>query len=105
MAAPLFARIARDQDAQVLGPAAAAGKREGIQIGGIGDFDGHSRLDSRCAGDCEAQTCSHMTSPTTVARLPCDEQTARRLAAYLAESLDAEDTACAAFEDATAGGW
>lgn len=40
-----------------------------------------------------------MTDPaTTVARLRCDEQTARRLAVYLGESLDAEDTACAAFE-------
>jgi ribosomal protein L11 methyltransferase len=45
-----------------------------------------------------------MNSPTTVARLTCDEQTARRLAAYLGESLDAEDTACAAFEDNT-GRW
>ena len=35
-----------------------AGKSKGIQIGGIGDFDGHKRLDSRCAGDCEGQTCS-----------------------------------------------
>jgi ribosomal protein L11 methyltransferase len=39
-----------------------------------------------------------MDNPTTVARLACDEQTARRLAAFLGESLDAEDTACAAFE-------
>ena len=45
-----------------------------------------------------------MNSATTVARLSCDEQTARRLAAFLGESLDAEDTACAAFEDGT-GGW
>ena len=45
-----------------------------------------------------------MNSPTTVARLACDEQTARRLAAYLGESLDADDTACAAFEDNT-GRW
>jgi ribosomal protein L11 methyltransferase len=45
-----------------------------------------------------------MNSPTTVARLVCDEQTARRLAAYLGESLDGEDAACAAFEDC-AGGW
>jgi ribosomal protein L11 methyltransferase len=45
-----------------------------------------------------------MKSPTTVARLACDEQTARRLAAYLGESLDADDTACAAFEDG-AGCW
>jgi ribosomal protein L11 methyltransferase len=37
-------------------------------------------------------------SPTTVARLLCDEKTARRLAAFLGESLDAEDSACAAFE-------
>jgi ribosomal protein L11 methyltransferase len=37
-------------------------------------------------------------SPTTVARLLCDETTARRLAAFLGESLDAEDSACAAFE-------
>ena len=34
---------------------------------------------------------------TTVARLACDEPTARRLAAYLGESLDA-DAVCAAFE-------
>jgi ribosomal protein L11 methyltransferase len=36
--------------------------------------------------------------PTTVARLACDQPTARRLAAYLGESLDPESTACAAFE-------
>ena len=45
-----------------------------------------------------------MNPRTTVARLACDEQTARRLAAYLGESLDGEDTACAAFED-SAGRW
>ena len=45
-----------------------------------------------------------MNSPTTVARLACDEHTARHLAAFLGESLDAEETACAAFED-NAGGW
>jgi ribosomal protein L11 methyltransferase len=39
-----------------------------------------------------------MNPPTTVARLACDEATARQLAAYLGESLDAGDTACAAFE-------
>ncbi len=39
-----------------------------------------------------------MNAATTVARLTCDETTARRLATYLAESLDAEDAACAAFE-------
>jgi ribosomal protein L11 methyltransferase len=39
-----------------------------------------------------------MNAPTTVARLTCDETTARRLASYLAESLDAEDAACTAFE-------
>jgi ribosomal protein L11 methyltransferase len=44
-----------------------------------------------------------MNSPTTVARLACDEQTARRLAAFLGESLDPENTACSAFEDG--GGW
>ena len=33
---------------------------------------------------------------TTVARLICDEPTARRLAAYVGESLD--DAVCAAFE-------
>ena len=58
MSIPLLARITRYQDAQVLGPAAAAGKSEGIQIGGIWDFDGHSCLDSRCAPDCEGQTWS-----------------------------------------------
>ncbi|HZP71065.1 MAG TPA: 50S ribosomal protein L11 methyltransferase [Pseudolabrys sp.] len=45
-----------------------------------------------------------MNTPTTVARLSCDEQTARRVAAFLGESLDAENTACAAFEDG-AGRW
>ena len=45
-----------------------------------------------------------MNSPTTVARLACDEPIARRLAAFLGESLDAEDVACAAFED-KAGRW
>ena len=45
-----------------------------------------------------------MNAPTTVARLACDEPTARRLAAYLGESLDADDTACAAFEGDD-GGW
>jgi ribosomal protein L11 methyltransferase len=40
-----------------------------------------------------------MDHPTTVARLACDEKTARRLASFLGESLDAEDTACAAFEN------
>ena len=44
-----------------------------------------------------------MNSPTTVARLACDEPTARRLAVFLGESLDA-DTACGAFEDG-AGRW
>jgi ribosomal protein L11 methyltransferase len=39
-----------------------------------------------------------MNAPTTVARLTCDESTARRLASYLSESLDSEDAACAAFE-------
>jgi ribosomal protein L11 methyltransferase len=39
-----------------------------------------------------------MNAPTTVARLTCDESTARRLATYLSESLDSEDAACAAFE-------
>jgi ribosomal protein L11 methyltransferase len=39
-----------------------------------------------------------MNAPTTVARLACDEPTARCLAAYLGESLDGEDAVCAAFE-------
>jgi ribosomal protein L11 methyltransferase len=45
-----------------------------------------------------------MNSPIMVARLACDEQTARKLAAFLGESLDAESAACAAFED-NAGRW
>lgn len=36
--------------------------------------------------------------PTTVARLACDQPTARRLAGYLGESLDPESTVCTAFE-------
>jgi ribosomal protein L11 methyltransferase len=39
-----------------------------------------------------------MSAPTTVARLLCDETTARRLATFFSECLDPEDTACAAFE-------
>ncbi len=39
-----------------------------------------------------------MTAPTSVARLICDETTARRLATYFSECLDPDDTACAAFE-------
>ena len=39
-----------------------------------------------------------MNTPTTVARLLCDEPTARRLATFFNESLDPEDTACAAIE-------
>jgi ribosomal protein L11 methyltransferase len=39
-----------------------------------------------------------MNAPTSVARLVCDEPTARRLASYFSECLDPEDTACAAFE-------
>jgi ribosomal protein L11 methyltransferase len=35
---------------------------------------------------------------TTLARLTCDEPTARRIAAYLGESLDPESVACSAFE-------
>ena len=45
-----------------------------------------------------------MDNPTTVARLSCDETTARRVASYLGESLDADETACAAFED-DSGQW
>ncbi len=37
-------------------------------------------------------------TPTVVARLLCDEPTARKLAGLLGESLDAEDTVCSAFE-------
>jgi len=43
-------------------------------------------------------------APTIVARLACDEPTARRLAFLLGERLDAEDTVCGAFEDAD-GQW
>jgi ribosomal protein L11 methyltransferase len=39
-----------------------------------------------------------MTAPTSVARLICDQPTARRLATFFSECLDPEDTACAAFE-------
>jgi ribosomal protein L11 methyltransferase len=39
-----------------------------------------------------------LDAPTTVARLLCDEPTARRLATFFSECLDPDDTACAAFE-------
>ena len=35
---------------------------------------------------------------TAVARLICDESTARRVASFLAEMLEPHDCACAAFE-------
>jgi len=41
---------------------------------------------------------------TIAARLKTDEQTARRIAAFLSETLDAEEAACAAFES-EGGGW
>ncbi len=41
---------------------------------------------------------------TTLARLSCDEPTARRLADFLAENLDPGGCVCAAFEDA-GGAW
>jgi len=40
----------------------------------------------------------NMNGPTSVARLACDESTARRLAAYLGESLGDEGIVCVAFE-------
>jgi len=40
-----------------------------------------------------------MITDTTAARLTTDEQTARRIASFLAESLDVEEAACAAFEN------
>ena len=36
---------------------------------------------------------------TTAARLTTDEQTARRIASFLADFLDADEAACAAFEN------
>jgi len=45
-----------------------------------------------------------MNDSTTVARLTCDEPTARRLAAVLGESLDTEKAVCAAFVSAD-GAW
>ncbi len=42
--------------------------------------------------------------PTARARLTCDEPTARRLAAFAGESLDSDNTVCAAFEG-EAGAW
>jgi ribosomal protein L11 methyltransferase len=63
----------------------------------------------RVKNDC-ALSCGKRTSPgmmpgsTTVARLSCDERTARRIAAYLGEIFGEDDAACAAFEDER-GGW
>src|SRR5579862_988707 len=45
-----------------------------------------------------ANLCAMTDRPTTVARLTCDEPTARRLALTLGETLDPDDVACAAFE-------
>ncbi len=46
----------------------------------------------------------HNIGNTTVARLVCDEKTAKRLADLLSEGLDAAETAVAAFEGLD-GGW
>ncbi len=48
--------------------------------------------------DCRGKPGNDKTMTTTVARLACDEPTARRLAAYLGEIFDADNTVCAAFE-------
>ncbi len=45
-----------------------------------------------------------MADPTILARLVCDEKTAKRLAALAAESFEPDDIACAAFER-DGGGW
>jgi hypothetical protein len=39
---PLLARIAGEQHAQIVRPAAAAGQSKGFDLGGMGSFDGHS---------------------------------------------------------------
>ena len=54
--------------------------------------------------DCRVKPGNDKRMTTTIARLACDQPTARRLAAYLGESLDPEATACAAFED-DSGQW
>jgi hypothetical protein len=41
MAVPLLARIARDQHAQIVRPAAAAGEFEAFGVGHGGRYDGH----------------------------------------------------------------
>ncbi len=40
-----------------------------------------------------------MDAATTLARVTCDQPTARRLAGFLGESLDPDACVCAAFED------
>ncbi len=58
MGVPLLARITREQHAQILRPAASAGQSKRFNLGGMGPFDRHKRLDSHCARECEGQTCA-----------------------------------------------
>jgi ribosomal protein L11 methyltransferase len=55
-------------------------------------FAWHGRM------DCRVKPGNDRRMSTTVARLACDEPTARRLANYLAETLNPDGCACAAFE-------
>src|SRR5215831_2805416 len=54
---PLLARIARNEHAQIVRPAGAAGERERFNLCGVGFFEGHEGLDSHCVRQCEGQTC------------------------------------------------
>ena len=103
MTLPLLTRIFRQQDEHVLRPAIAGGEREEAVIGGARRFDAHGRYIAIARANAKGKPALRMAdSPTTVARLICDEATAKMVATLAGETLD--DAACAAFE-ADGGQW
>ena len=102
VAVPLLARVPLKQRAQIVRPAAAAGKRERVGVSGGGRPDVHGAYIAITGAF--AKRCKLIVMNTIVARLSCDEPTARRLAAVLGESLDTEAAACGCFESDD-GGW
>ncbi len=97
VALPLLARVFHQQHAHLLRPAVAACEREKRVIGGVRRFDAHGRYIAIARANAKGNPAPRMAdSPTTVARLICDEPTAKTVAILAGETLD--NAACAAFE-------
>ncbi len=103
VALPLLARITRQQHAQFVRPAVAAGQRENVVIGGTGRFDAHCGYIAIARANAKGKPARRMAdSSTNVARLSIDEATAKTVATLIGETFD--DAVCAAFEG-DAGQW